>query len=218
MEGATDRSSALRMEALSITRSESAILPATTSPASSIAATTLSTASQSSAALTAAPVEVNTPEQAKRRQRAIQKAAHEKTRAPRDRSNRTRPAQDRKRAEIREQRALQRREQSLNVWPYDLHRIREQLGEKYSETMMKQRFEEMKTLPSGIMDTSEVLRAKWEAGVQEAEATWKAYKAECERQRSEALARTASAAAAAAYVDAARNGYPDGHWPNTSKD
>ena len=178
MEGATDRSSALRMEALSITRSESAILPATT------------TTSQSSAALTAAPVEVNTPEQAKRRQRAIQKAAHEKTRAPRDRSNRTRPAQDRKRAEIREQRALQRREQSLNVWPYDLHRIREQLGEKYSETMMKQRFEEMKTLPSGIMDTSEVLRAKWEAGVQEAEATWKAYKAECERQRSEALART----------------------------
>ena len=206
MEGATDRSSALRMEALSITRSESAILPATT------------TTSQSSAALTAAPVEVNTPEQAKRRQRAIQKAAHEKTRAPRDRSNRTRPAQDRKRTEIREQRALQRREQSLNVWPYDLHRIREQLGEKYSETMMKQRFEEMKTLPSGIMDTSEVLRAKWEAGVQEAEATWKAYKAECERQRSEALARTASAAAAAAYVDAARNGYPDGHWPNTSKD
>ena len=206
MEGATDRSSALRMEALSITRSESAILPATT------------TTSQSSAALTAAPVEVNTPEQAKRRQRAIQKAAHEKTRAPRDRSNRTRPAQDRKRAEIREQRALQRRGQSLNVWPYDLHRIREQLGEKYSETMMKQRFEEMKTLPSGIMDTSEVLRAKWEAGVQEAEATWKAYKAECERQRSEALARTASAAAAAAYVDAARNGYPDGHWPNTSKD
>ena len=206
MEGATDRSSALRLEALSITRSESAILPATT------------TTSQSSAALTAAPVEVNTPEQAKRRQRAIQKAAHEKTRAPRDRSNRTRPAQDRKRAEIREQRALNFKIGYIDVRPHDLDRIREQLGEKCSEAMMKRRFEEMKELPSGIMDTSEVLRAKWEAGVQEAEATWKAYKAECERQRSEALARTASAAAAAAYVDAARNGYPDGHWPNTSKD
>jgi hypothetical protein len=212
MEGPTDRSSALRKEAVSITRSESAILPATTSPASSIAATTLSTASQSSAALTAAPVEVNTPEQAKRKKRAIQMAAIEKTRPHRDRSNRTRPAQDRKRAEIREQRALN--------FKIGLDRIREQLGEKCSEAMMKRRFEEMKELPSGIMDTSDVLRSKWEDGVQEAFARWEADKVDVlprdlDRIR-EQLGETA--ATCTAHVDAARNGYPDGLRPNMSKD
>ena len=173
MEGPTDRSWALRKEAVSITRSETAVLPATTSPASSIAATTLSTASQSSAALTAAPVEVNTPEQAKRKKRAIQMAAIEKTRPPRDRSNRTRPAQDRKRAEIR---ALRSTIRCTSVLPHDLDRIREQLGEKCSEAMMKRRFEEIKELPSGIMDSEKVLRSQWEAGVQEAFARWEAYK------------------------------------------
>ena len=70
-----------------------------------------------------------------------------------DRIAQDQPRIESERTEIREQRALQRREQSTFVWPYDLHRIRERLGEKYSETMMKQRFEEMKMLPSGIMDT-----------------------------------------------------------------
>ena len=194
MEGPTDRSSALRMEAVSITRSESAILSATASLASSIAATTLSTASQSSAALTAAPVEVNTPEQAKRKRRAIQMAAIEKTRPHRDRSNRTRPAQDRKRAEIR---ALRTTIRCTNVLPHDLDRIREQLGEKCSEAMMKRRFEEMKVLPSGIMFTSKILRSKWEAGMKEAVARWEAYKVETERSHAPAACNTPTSAAVA---------------------
>ena len=76
----------------------------------------------------------------------------------------------------------------VDVLPRDLDHIREQLeqlGEKFTSNpsfgestkhsaMMKRRFEEIKELPSGTMDRSELLRSKWRAGMQEAFARWEA--------------------------------------------
>ena len=135
----------------------------------------------------------------RRRRRAQQKAAQEQTRGPRvrDRSKRTRPAQERQRAEKRAQRAqkqleerqkqLEERqkelEESVRVSPVLLLQLRAEYGAPPSATMLKRRFEEKRNLLAGAMDTSEVLQAKWAAGMQAAKAMKKFWKEETEKYR-----------------------------------